>query len=304
MHWGYYDSRLEPVLRVKSGDEVDVETVNGEPDDFEPGDLERAYRECPNLRQIHERVEDPGVGPHILTGPIEVEEAAPGDVISIQILDLKLPLSFGWNMFSPDGGALPGEFPRLGRRIIEYDKAKKNVVFSPHILIPVAPFFGHAGVAPPPQAGRVSSLAPGRHGGNLDVKAITQGTTLYLPVNVPGALLSLGDGHAVQGDGEVCYTAVESNLDARIRIGVSRDFTPRAPISVGQESIITFGFHSDLDEATKDALHGMLDYLVEVKKMSREDAYVLSSLAVDLHISQVVNGTKGVHAVLPKSIFH
>ena len=167
----------------------------------------------------------------------------------------------------------------------------------------MAPFWGTVGVAPPVQSGRVPSGVPGPHGANLDNKELVAGSVLYLPVNVPGALLSIGDGHALQGDGEICVSALETSLRGTVRISVRKGKRILWPRAETPTHYITTGLHPDLDEAARMATREMIDFLVSEKGMSRDEAYMLCSLAVDLHVSELVDDTKGIHAMLPKSIF-
>ena len=167
----------------------------------------------------------------------------------------------------------------------------------------MAPFFGTIGVAPPAGAGRIGSREPGKHGGNLDNKDLVAGSTLLLPVNVPGALLSIGDGHAVQADGEVTGTAVETSLRGTFEIRVRKRAQLKWPRAETRLGYITMGLDPDLDKAAEIATREMVEFLVAEKKLSREDAYVLCSIAGNLHVTQVVDGTKGVHMTIAKSIF-
>ena len=169
--------------------------------------------------------------------------------------------------------------------------------------VPLRPFFGSIGVAPPLLKGRVSSRAPGHHAGNLDLKELVAGSTLYLPVHVPGALLSIGDGHAAQGDGEVSGTAIETALSGRIRVVLHKDVEIAWPRAETPTHFISIGLHPDLDEAARIATREMIDFLVTEKGIPRAEAYILSSVAVDLRVTQLVDGTKGIHAMIAKAIF-
>jgi acetamidase/formamidase len=183
------------------------------------------------------------------------------------------------------------------------DLTRKVAKYSDNIEIPLRPFFGVLGVAPPASVGRVSSGPPWVHGGNLDNKDLVAGSTLYLPVHVKGALFSVGDGHAVQGDGEVGDTALETSLRGTFQLSVRKDLKVRWPRAETPTHYLTMGFHENLEEAAKIALDEMLDYLVNEKHLSRSDAYLLASDTVDMRITQLVDGKKGVHAMLPKAIF-
>ena len=185
----------------------------------EPGQVEQA------LRDIHEQVKDKGPGGHILTGPIFVEGAEPGDALEVRIESVKLAIPYAYNAFGPRSGAIPEDFPRSKMRIIPLDAEKMVARFADGIEVPLRPFFGSMGVAPPESAGRVSSAPPGIHAGNLDNKELVAGTTLFIPVHVPGALFQVGDGHAAQGDGEVDITALETSLTGTLRFFVRKGRT-------------------------------------------------------------------------------
>jgi len=210
---------------------------------------------------------------------------------------------YAWNSFSPGRGFLPDEFPYAYSKLVPLDLERHVAKFADGIELPLKPFFGVMGVAPPAAVGRISSGPPWVHAGNMDNKELVAGTTLYLPVHVKGALFSAGDGHAGQGDGEVCVTALETSLRGTFQLSVRKDMKLRWPRAETPTHYLTMGFHENLEEATKLALDAMLDLLVGEKHLSRSEAYILASDAVDLHITQLVDGKKGVHALLPKAIF-
>lgn len=303
VHWGYYDARVKPVLKVASGDRVRVETMiargierlrlAGVPDEDIPE----------SLKVVERAVTDRGPGLHPLTGPIYVEGAEPGDVLEARILGFEFLHPYGAGGFIPEAGALPDEFPYAKFRLVRFNVAAGTAEFTPGVTLRLAPFFGSIGVAPPAILGRVSSGPPGSHTGNLDNKELVAGSTLYLPVHVPGALVSMGDGHALQGDGEVSLTALETSLRGTVQLTVRKGRRLRWPRAETPTHFITMGLHPDLDEAARLATREMIDYLTTEKGLSREDAYVLCSLAADLHVTQIVDGTKGVHAMIAKSIF-
>ena len=205
--------------------------------------------------------------------------------------------------FAPNRGALPEQFPYEKSRVTWIDVERKVVEFAPGIEIPAKPFWGVIGVAPPSGMGRVPSGPPNIFGGNLDNRDLGAGSTLYLPVHVAGALLSIGDGHAAQGHGEVSLSAVETSLKGEIQVVLHKNRRLRWPRAETATHYITMGLDQDLDQAAKIATSEMLDLLVEAKGLSREDAYLLASAAMDLIVTQVVDGTKGVHAMMPKAIF-
>jgi acetamidase/formamidase len=301
--WGYYDAAAPPVLRIKSGDTVEVQTlVTNSPTGLEragvpPEQVEQA------LRDIHKEVTNRGPGGHILTGPIFVEEAERGNVLEVHIESVKLALPYAYNAFSPRGGFLPEDFPRQRSKIIPLDEKRMVGRFADGIEIPLRPFFGSMGVAPLESSGRVSSAPPGVHAGNLDNRELVAGTTLFIPIHVPGALFSVGDGHAAQGDGEVDLTALETSLTGRLRFVVRKDLHLQWPRAETPTHCIAMGLDKDLTQATKIAVREAIDLLATEKKLSKDDAYMLASVAVDLHITQLVDGVKGVHAMIPKAIF-
>jgi len=257
----------------------------------------------PALLQIDREVKDRGIVPHILTGPVWIEGAEPGDVLEVKILSIELTVPYAMNVFMPGRGFLPDEFPYAYAKLTPLDLARKVAKFSDGIEIPVRPFFGVMGVAPPAPNGRIESGPPWVHTGNMDNRELVAGTTLYMPVHMKGALFSVGDGHAGQGDGEVCLTALETSLRGTFQFTVRKDMKLRWARAETPTHYMTMGFHENLEEAAKIAVNEMLDFLVVEKRLSRENAYVLASDAVDLRITQVVDGKKGVHALLPKAIF-
>jgi acetamidase/formamidase len=299
VEYGYFAADAKPVLTVKSGEVVTMDTICAIPELEQLGAApDDPIRE---LKQVEAEVKDKGPGPHVMTGPVAIEGAMPGDVLEIEILDIRLRSPYGWMMIEPGAGALPEEFPYLRRKLVPLDSRNKVAEFAPGIRIPVHPFFGNLGVAPP--EGRLNSAPPSYNAGNMDNKWLVAGTKVYIPVQVPGALFSVGDGHAAQGDGEVCITAIETNLTGVFRFTVRKDMKLRWPRAETPTHFITMGLHESLDEAARRATREMIDYLVTARGLSRDDAYMLTSAAVDLHVTQVVDGVKGVHATLPKSIF-
>jgi len=303
VHWGYYDPKLAPALRVASGDRVRVETMVA-------GGLQRLHlagvadSEIPeSLKAVEQRVAERGPGAHPMSGPIFVVGAEPGDTLEIHIVSIDFLHNFGVNAFSPGGGVLPDEFPYAGLKVLRWQEGAKTLQFAPGITLPLAPFFGSIGVAPPPLVGRISSRPPGYYGGNLDNKDLVAGSTLYLPVQVPGALLSIGDGHAMQGDGEVTGTAVETSLRGTFELRVIKGQRLKWPRAETPTHYIAMGLNEDLDEAMRLAVREMVDFLVAQKKLSRDDAYMLCSVAADFHVTQAVDATKGVHATLAKALF-
>jgi len=301
--WGYFEARTPPVLRVQPGDAVEIETLPaGGVEALEAAGLPQDKMQ-PALLEVERDGKAHGGLPHILTGPIWVEGAEPGDVLEVKILSVDLVVPYAWNSFLPGLGFLPDEFPYAYARLVPLDLAQNVAKFSDGIELPLRPFFGVMGVAPPALTGRISSGPPWIHAGNMDNKELVAGTTLYLPVHVKGALFSVGDGHATQGDGEVCVTALETSLKGVFQLSVRKDLKLHWPRAETPTHYMTMGFHENLEEAAKIALNEMLDFLTSEKRLARSEAYMLASDAVDLRITQLVDGKKGVHALLPKAIF-
>jgi acetamidase/formamidase len=301
--WGYYDATSKPALKIKSGETVEVQTLlAGTPERLQSAFLPAEEVE-PALRDIVNNVKDKGPGGHILTGPIYIEGAEPGDTLEVRIKEIKLAIPYGYTGFVPKRGALPEDFNRTRMRIIRLDEQRMVGQFGKGIEIPLRPFFGSLGVAPPPSAGRVSSGPPGVHAGNLDNKELVAGTTLFIPVHAAGALFAAGDGHAAQGNGEVCLTAIETSLRGTFQFVVRKDLKLRWPRAETPTHYIVMGLDPDLSKATKLAVREAIDFLVTHKDLSRDEAYMLTSLAVDFCITQLVDGTLGVHGMIPKKIF-
>ncbi len=301
--WGYYDAKAAPVLRVKSGDPGECQAlITSSPKRLEEAGVPADQVEQ-SLRDITAQVTDKGPGAHILTGPVYVEGAEIGDVLEVRIVGAKLAIPYAYNGFGPGRGFLPEDFPYPKMKIIPLDEKRMVARFAPGIEIPLHPFFGSMGVAPPESSGRVSSNPPWIQAGNLDNKDLAAGSTLYIPVHAPGALFEAGDGHAGQGDGEVDITALETSLIGTFQFVVRKDMHLRWPRAETPTHYITMGLHEDLNEATKLAVREMIDFLMTEKHLSRDDAYMLSSVAADLHITELVDGNKGVHMMLPKAIF-
>jgi acetamidase/formamidase len=301
--WGHYDARTPAVLRIKSGDTVEVQTlITSSPNRLEGAGVAPEAVET-SLREIHKEVTNKGPGGHILNGPIFVEGAEPGDVLEVRIRSIKLAIPYAYNAFGARSGAIPEDFPYSRMKIIPLDQERMVAKFAEGIEVPLKPFFGSMGVAPPEASGRISSAPPGIHAGNLDNKELVAGTTLFIPVHVAGGLFEVGDGHAGQGDGEVDITALETSLIGSLEFVVRKDLHLKWPRAETPTHFIAMGIDKDLSEAMKIAVRESVDLLVAEKKLSRDDAYMLSSIAVDFHVTQVVDGTKGVHAMIPKSIF-
>ena len=295
VHWGHFNASIPAVLQVESGDEVVIDTFSGGMSEVADPSLFR-----PEHRLIVDTVPQI-MGPHILTGPVHVKGAEPGDTLEVRILDIELTTDWGWNIIRPLKGALPEDFPNLSRRVIPIDRQTNMARLPWGIDVPLRPFFGIIGVAPPPAYGLVSSVEPREYGGNIDNKEFIPGTSLFLPVFVPGANLSVGDGHAVQGDGEVCLTALETCLKGRFQVIVHKQ-SLNFPRAITPTHYISMGMDVDLDDAAKQALRNMIKWLTEIKPWTAEEAYVFCSLACDLHVTQLVDGNKGIHAMVSRSV--
>ena len=297
MHWGYYDASQEPVLRVASGDTLVLHSESGRADILD----ELGDRVSPELRDILANAEK-GPGAHIMTGPVYVEGAEPGDVLEVRIKEIEPRYDWGYNGFLPLAGGLPEDFPYSRVVVVNVDLDKRVGDWGAGVQVPLAPFFGNFGVAPPPGMGRIATIPPGEWGANMDIKELTAGTTVYFPVFNKGALFSAGDGHGCQGDGEANINGIEMGLKGTFELIVRKDMKLKSPRAESPTHHILMGFDPILDNAAKIALRQTIDFLGEIKGMSRDDAYILCSLAVDLRISQIVNQVKGVHAMLPKAI--
>jgi len=302
--YGYYWADARPVLRIESGDIVDVDTLLTNT----PMGLERAGVEPSRIQDSLKRIvaevigDRRGPGGHILTGPVFVDGAAPGDVLEVKVLSINFAIDYGYNGCS---GFLPENCDRLLQaKIVPIDAKKMTAVFKPGIVVPLRPFFGSMGVAPAPALGRVSSNPPGKHAGNLDNRELVVGSTLFIPIFAPGALFEIGDGHAAQGDGEVDQTAIETSLRGRIQLTVRKDMHLEWPRAETASDFISMAADPDLKVATSIAVQEMVDFLVAAKKLSRHEAYQLVSIAGDVAVTQLVDRPNvGVHVRLPKGIF-
>jgi acetamidase/formamidase len=299
--YGHYWAETKPVLTIESGDIIDVDTLlTSTPAALEKAGVAAAAIQ-PSLRAIVEQVKDRGPGGHILTGPVFVKGAEPGDALEVKVLSIDLPIDYGYNGCS--GFIRSNCVPGRGITILKLDRKNMTSEFLPGIVIPLRPFFGSMGVAPSLAVGRVSSNPPSTHAGNLDNKELVAGTTLWIPVHVPGALFQIGDGHAAQGDGEVNQTAIETSLRGRVQLTVRKGMSLAWPRAETDTHFISMGTDVDLTAATRVAIQEMVDFLVATQKMDKHQAYQLTSLAGDVAITQLVDGTMGVHVKMPKSIF-
>ena len=302
--YGYYWSEAKPVLTIQSGDIIDVDTLltntpaglakGGVPDNKIQASLKAIVDEVTGDRK--------GPGGHILTGPVYVEGAEPGDVLEVKILSILLPIDYGYNGCK---GFLPENCePDTPIKILNLDRSRMTAEFAPGIVLPLHPFFGSMGVAPAPELGRLSSNPPGRHAGNLDNRELVAGTTLYIPIFARGALFEIGDGHAAQGDGEVDQTAIETSLRGRLQLTVRKDMKLTWPRAETPTDYISMATDPDLTVATKTAIQEMIDFVAAQRKLTKHQAYQLVSLAGNVAVTQLVDKPNyGVHVRMPKSIF-
>ena len=299
--YGHYWAEMKPALTIDSGDIIDVDTMlTNSPDRLEKSGVPAKDIQA-SLRAIVEQVKDRGPGGHILTGPVFVTGAEPGDALEVKVLSIDLPIAYGYNGCS--GYVRENCEPGRGQTIIQLDRKNMTATFLPGVVIPLRPFFGSMGVAPAAEVGRVSSNPPSTHAGNLDLKDLVAGTTLFIPVHVRGALFEVGDGHAAQGDGEVDQTAIETSLRGKLQLTVRKGMKLTWPRAETSTHFISIGTDVDLRIATRVAIQEMVDFLASTKKMDKHQAYQLTSLAGDVAITQLVDGTMGVHVKMPKSIF-
>ncbi|NJL09193.1 MAG: acetamidase/formamidase family protein [Calothrix sp. SM1_7_51] len=306
VHLGGFSHLLQPALTINSGDTVEVETYTGyylydkAPAEFITPAFIDICQNLPPERKI-------SGGPHLLTGPIYIQDAEPGDILEVKLTEIQPSLPVGFNAIRTDWGALPQKFTQPALRFIPLDLQNKITEFpqGSGIKIPLKPFFGIMGVATTESTR--NSIPPGSYGGNIDNRELQAGSRIFLPVFIPGALFSIGDGHSAQGDGEVNVTAIETSMNGKIQLKIHQKFQQNlhllTPIAETATDIITMGFAETLDLALEAALNNMIEFLVNFANISPEDAYVLCSLAVNFRITQVVNiPQKGVHGMLPKSI--
>jgi acetamidase/formamidase len=324
VHWGYFDPRLEPVLTVAPGDLVAIETLTNH-----AGDAPDLLMDA-GIAEVFDRVVDRGPGPHLLTGPIAVDGARPGDVLQVDILQATPRLPYGSNL-AAHWGFLYDEMPvervtvyeldvaaGVGRAVFGYDWTatplanEPGTIVSPDndarqpalpgVVVPLRPHFGTMGVAPAAPE-RVSSVPPGDHGGNVDNWRIGAGGTMYYPVQVAGALLSVGDPHVSQGDGEISGTALEASLNGLLRLTIRRDLPFTVPVLETATELLVHGFGDSLDEAMKAAALRTHSILQSHFGLSRPDAYSFLSVAADFTVTQVVDQRQGVHCRIDKRCF-
>lgn len=302
VEWGYFDPAAKPIVAIQSGDIVELDTPLAGSKEMETMGLSDLIR--PSMRELETGVADRSrTYGNILVGPIAIDGAEPGDVLEVRILEIRVADNYAVNVFHPGGGTLPDDFPYALARAIPLDRDRNVALFAPGIEIPLRPFFGTMGVAPSPAVGRIGDGPPGYYAGNLDNKDLVAGTTLYIPIQCKQALFSVGDGHAGQGDGEVDGTAIEAALWGKFQFYVRKDLKLKWPRAETPDYYMTMGFDPDLNKAAQMAVREMIDYLVTEHHLNHDQAYMLCSMAVDLQVTELVDGSKEIHALLPKKIF-
>jgi len=309
--WGYIAANLPPALTITSGQIVEIEalshqglTTERDPVQFFKAHGIPACDVLPDAVAVYNQVNRPkGASVHILTGPIYIDGAEPGDALEVRVLDIKFRVSYGVNNTGPGKGVLPHLLTSQCAKLIRVDLERRVALFSADIEIPLNPFMGIMAVSPPRSLGMVSSTPPGAWGGNMDLRHLGIGATLYLPVFNKGAQFFTGDGHAVQGDGEVDGGAIEISLTPTLQFFVHKGKSLRLPRAETATDYYTTGLSVDLNEATRIALQEAVDFLQVERGMSTADAYALSSLAVDLGIGEAVDVVNLVYAKIPKGIF-
>ncbi len=298
VHWGFFDANLPPRLTIDSGERITISSASGTRELMPPPPLKVPAQ----LRAVQEKV-SPRLGPHLLTGPVAIKGAKPGQVLQVDIEKIEPFYDWGYHMVRPLAGALPYDFPEPQLIHIVLDRARKVWTLPWGQEIPWAAFFGVMGTAPPVAWGAISTAPPRQNGGNLDNKELVAGTTLYLPIFVEGALFSCGDGHGAQGDGEVSINAIETGLTGTFRLTVRDDMKLVWPMAETPTHMLTMAFDPDLDDCVVIALRSMIDLICARSNLDRYQAYTLCSLAADLRVTQVVNGNKGIHVMLDKKYF-
>ena len=310
--WGAIDPTKDPVERVESGSVVQIETISHEgiledqpgPEEFftDAGIPESEILD--DQVRVYDEVPHDGGGPHVITGPVYIEDAEPGDVLEVEVLDIDFRVPYGANTMRQRKGGLPSEFTWNDSEVIEFDLDRGVAELSDTTEIPLEPFQGIMSVGPTMTTGRVNSVPPGPFGGNIDIQGTGIGTTLYFPVFVPGALFFTGDGHALQGNGEVDLTALETSLSPTFRFTLHKNAQQMDwPIAETDEDVYVMGINDDLDNAMEQALREAISLLVHQKDMTPTEAYRLLSLAADFNVSQIVDINKGIHGKIPKNIF-
>ena len=310
---GHIPANLPPIMRVKPGQTVTIDTLSHQ--GLNTGDDPIAFFARGGVKSedvlkdavdVYGRVKPPpGMGTHVLTGPVYIEGAEPGDMLEVRVIDVRFRVPYGVNFSSKGVGVLPELLSEPVYRIIRLDPERKVALLTPEIEVPLAPFMGIMAVAPPPDVKTVSSRPPGAFGGNLDLKQLTAGSTVYLPVYNAGALFFTGDAHAAQGDGEVDGTAIETSLTPVLQFFVhkAKGRTLKWPRAETPTHYISMGIDKDLNLALKHAVQETVDFLMQEKKVDAPTAYAIASIAVDFRVAEAVNLNQMVYGMIPKNLF-
>jgi acetamidase/formamidase len=327
--WGeLFKPTSRPIAQVKSGDRIVMQTVSHEGILPDQGDTIKFFAQggipqntkaivsqskiLPDQLKVKAAVKKTGPGPHVITGPIYVEEAEPGDVLEIKTIAIDYRVPYGVISNRHSRGALPGEYPEnnapIYSKVISFDTKREIGIFQPEnnlppLEIPLKPFMGIMGVVPANLEEAANSIPPGNYGGNLDIQLLGRGSSLYLPVQVPGALFYAGDPHCAQGNGEVALTAIECSLTPTFELVVHKGMKLTTPMGETKDTWIAVGLDKDLDEAMKKSVREYLQIANEKYGMTKQDALLFGSAAIDFEVSQVVDIVKGIHGVIPKQIF-
>lgn len=311
MVWGYYGYDVPPVAKVKDGDVVEIQTINTtgigrkDPEAFFKANNLPLDEQAKDIIEIYKNVkpEPTGISGHMLTGPVYIEGAEPGDTLEVRILDVVPRSEYGVNAVWPKGGDLPDDVTTRENFVYKYNKKKHTASFREGVEIPMKPFMGVMAVSPPPEMKRVSSIPPGFYGGNLDLKHLVKGTTLYLPVSVKGALFTTGDCHAAQGAGEISGVAIEASLTLTAKFIVRKDMHIKTVYAESPTHLIAIGLDPDLNKAMQNAAREATSLIMNNLKFTFNEALSVCSTGVDFEVTQVVDKTFGVNGMIPKSIF-
>lgn len=311
MVWGYYGADVPPIAKVKEGDIVEIQTINTagisrkDPEAFFKKNNLPIDEQANDIMEIYKKVkpEPSGLIGHMLTGPIFIEGAEPGDMLEVRILDIKLRSDYGVNAVWPKGGDLPESVVQDETFVYKYDWKKNIASFKPGIEIPIKPFMGVMALSPPPEMGRVSSIPPGFYGGNLDLKHLIKGTTLFLPVSTPGGLFTTGDCHAAEGNGEISGVAIEASLSLVVKFKIHKNKNLKQVRAETPNHFIAIGLDPDLNKAMKNAALEAVNFIQNELGYTFNEALSIASTGVNFEVTQAVDKTLGVHGMIPKSIF-
>ncbi|HXD52982.1 MAG TPA: acetamidase/formamidase family protein [Burkholderiales bacterium] len=309
--WGHLPAGRQPVLRVRSGQTISMDTLshqgvnNGmDPRQFFAAGGIAAEEVLPDALEIYNKAEHPPKsGAHVLTGPIFIEDAQPGDMLEVRVRDLKFRVPYGVNNSNKGTGVLPDIHSKVYPKIIRFDLQRRVALFAPGIEVPLVPFMGIMAVMPPTPL--ANTRPPGIYGGNMDFNRLTTGSSLYLPVHQAGALFYTGDSHAVQGDGEINGTAIEASLTPVLQFVLHKNAgrTMKWPRAEDANNYYVMGMDRDLDLALKEAAQETIKFLQAERGLSAEDAYSLASIAVNYVVAEAVDDVLMVYGEIPKKIF-